>query len=78
MVSPQPNFDSDPAGALATRTLRSVLISVLIYAIPFFAIEIPFFAARKLGGSLLFLCVLLGTLFSVFFLRRGKSPPRER
>src|SRR6516225_3376962 len=71
MVSPQPTFDSDPAGALAARTLRSVLISVLIYTLPFFAIEIPFFAARKLGGSLLFLSVLVGTLFSVFFLRRG-------
>jgi hypothetical protein len=73
MLSPQPTFDSDPAGALATRTLRSVLISVLIYTIPFFAVEIPFFAVRKLGGSLLFLCVLLGTLFSVFFLQRAKT-----
>jgi PAS domain S-box-containing protein len=71
MANRQPIFQSDSATALAARTLRAVLVSVVIYAVLFFAIEIPFFAVRKLSGSMLFLWVLLGALLSALFLRRG-------
>src|SRR6516162_2815571 len=71
MANPQPTFENDPATALAARTLRAVITSVLLYAIPFFAVEVPFFAVRKLSGSILFLWVVLGALLSTLFLRRG-------
>jgi hypothetical protein len=63
---------SDPVNAVAARTLRSLLIGVLIYAVPFYAIEIPFFAVRKVAGGLLFLVVVLAALASFYFLRQGR------
>jgi len=62
----------DSESALAARTLRSVLLGVLIYAIPFYAIEIPFFAVRKFTGGMLFLMVALAAAISLHFLKRGR------
>ncbi len=64
---------NDLANSPAARTLRSILIGLLICVAPSYAIEIPFTAFRKFTGGMLFLTVVVGTVTSIHLLKLGRQ-----
>ena len=75
-VGPRPKTQPTellPEPEFAAKALRSLLVAVLYWAVPWVLIAIPLFVARKLAVSIASLFVILGTAVALWLLNRNRQ-----